>query len=118
MTEPDQPTRDLLERLYDRFNARDVDAILPSLAPDVEWPNGWEGGSVRGHDEVRDYWTRQWREIDPTVTPEAFAVQDDGRVDVTVHQVVKDAGGALLSDGTVHHVYRLRDGLVAHMEIA
>ena len=41
MTEPDHATQALLEVLYERFNSRDVDAILPSLAPDVEWPNGW-----------------------------------------------------------------------------
>src|SRR3954451_11636697 len=64
MTEPDPATQALLEVLYERFNARDVDAILPSLAPDVEWPNGWEGGYVRGRDAVRDYWTRQWRAMD------------------------------------------------------
>jgi hypothetical protein len=30
---------------------------------DVHWPNGWEGGYVEGHDEVRDYLTRQWKEL-------------------------------------------------------
>ena len=49
--------------------------------------------------------------------PQAFATTPDGRIDVTVHQVVKDLDGALISDSTVHHVYRLRDDLVAHMEI-
>ncbi len=107
----------MLERLYDRFNARDIDAVLEKLTPDVDWPNGWEGGYLRGRDEVRDYWTRQWAEIDGTVVPQAFDTTPDGRIDVTVHQVVKDRAGALVSDSTVHHVYRLQDDLVAHMEI-
>jgi hypothetical protein len=42
----------------------------------------------------------------------------DGRIDVTVHQVVKNLEGELLGESTVHHIYRLRDGQVAHMEIA
>ena len=118
MTEPDHSTQVLLEALYERFNARDVDAILPSLAPDVEWPNGWEGGYVHGRDAVRDYWTRQWRAIDSTVTPKDFVTRPDGRVDVTVHQVVKSLAGELLDEATVHHIYRLRAGQVEHMEIA
>ena len=36
---------------------------------------------------------------------------------MTVHQVVKDLDGNVLSDGTVSHVYTLRDGLVARMDI-
>ena len=112
------PAQALLHSLYERFNARDIDGILPSLTEDVEWPNGWEGGYVRGHDAVRDYWTRQWREIDSSVVPEDFVTCADGRIDVTVHQVVKNLEGELLGESTVHHIYRLRDGQVAHMEIA
>lgn len=115
--ETDDRTRARLERLYERFNARDIDAVLASLTDDVDWPNGWEGGYVRGHEEVRDYWTRQWAEIDGTVTPESFSAQPDGRIDVAVHQVVKNLDGELLEDTIVHHVYRFRDDQVEHMEI-
>jgi ketosteroid isomerase-like protein len=117
MPKIDEATRAMIETLYERFNARDIDAVLAHLAPDVDWPNGWEGGYVHGHDEVRRYWTRQWGEIDGTVTPEGFAAQPDGRIDVTVHQVVKNLDGDLLQDATVHHVYRMRGGQVEHMEI-
>lgn len=110
-------TQGMLETLYERFNARDIDGVLALLTSDVDWPNGWEGGYLRGHDEVRDYWTRQWAAIDGTVTPEGFSVQPDGRIDVTVHQVVKNLDGEPLSDSTVHHIYRLRYDGVEHMEI-
>ena len=110
-------TRAMFETMYERFNARDIDAVLGYLTSDVDWPNGWEGGYVHGHDEVRDYWTRQWAEIDGTVTPQEFSIQPDGRIDVTVHQVVKNLDGELLEDTTVHHIYRLRDERVEHMEI-
>lgn len=118
MTGTDEAAEAMLETLYERFNARDIDAILPFLAPDVDWPNGWEGGYVHGHDAVRAYWTRQWREIDSTVLPQSYATRPDGRVDVTVRQVVKSGDGELLGDSTVHHIYRLEGGQVAHMEIA
>ena len=107
----------MFERLYERFNARDIDAVLAHLTSDVDWPNGYEGGYVQGHDAVRDYWTRQWAAIDGTVTPQRFTTRRDGRIDVTVHQVVRNLDGELLEDATVHHTYRLLGGKVEHMEI-
>ena len=50
----------LLERIYDRFNARDIDGVLAALTDDVAWANGMDGGHVHGREAVREYWTRQW----------------------------------------------------------
>ena len=107
----------LLRRTYDAFNARDVEAVLATLRDDVDWPNAWEGGRVHGRDAVRDYWARQFAAIDPHVTPTAFAERPDGRIAVTVHQVVRAPDGALLAEGDVVHVYALRDGLVERMDV-
>jgi ketosteroid isomerase-like protein len=60
---------DLLRAAYNAFNARDVDSALALMAPNVTWPRAFKGGHVQGHDQVRDYWTEQWNEIDPTVLP-------------------------------------------------
>jgi hypothetical protein len=75
------------------------------------------GGRVHGRDAVRDYWTEQWKIIDPVVTPEHIDVLDNGRIDVEVHQVVHDASGKLLLDTTVHHVYAFDAGLITMMQI-
>jgi hypothetical protein len=37
--------RDLLNRVYAAFNARDIEAVLRLLHPDVDWPDGMEGGA-------------------------------------------------------------------------
>jgi hypothetical protein len=87
------------------------------MHPDVDWPNGMEGGREHGRDAVREYWTRQFTMIDGHVEPERLETGDDGRVTVDVHQVVRDLDGNLVSDGYVQHVYSFRDGLVSHMEI-
>lgn len=105
------------DKLYAAFNARDADAVLEQMHTDVRWPNGWEGGTIDGREAVREYWTRQWREIDPTVTPEAVEELPGGRFQVTVRQHVKDLEGRTLSDGRVTHLYTLREGLIAQMEI-
>jgi ketosteroid isomerase-like protein len=109
--------RERLERTYAAFNARDVDAVLAVLHPNVDWPNGLEGGRVVGHHAVREYWTRQWGLIDPVVEPTRFTATADGRVDVEVRQVVRDLAGNVLKAETVHHVYAFSDGLVTSMEI-
>jgi hypothetical protein len=109
---------DHLRAIYAAFNARDIDAVLTALAPDVDWPNGWEGGRIRGHAAVRDYWTRQWAAINPSVEPRAFTERDDGRLAATVAQVIRDRDGTVVDEATVLHVYAFdAAGLVTAMEI-
>jgi hypothetical protein len=109
--------RDLLTSAYNAFNARDIDAALAAMHPDVDWPNGMEGGRVHGHDAVRAYWTRQWGLIDPRVEPRRFSTDETGRIVVDVHQVVRDRAGNLIANEMVQHVYLIEDGLVRSMEI-
>lgn len=111
------PSIDLLKRAYDTFNRRDIDGALKTMTPDVEWPNGMEGGTVHGHEGVRAYWTRQWGMINPRVDPVTFSDESDGRVTIGVHQVVRDLTGRVLVDRMVEHVYSLKDGLISSMEI-
>ena len=106
-----------LVRMYEAFNRRDVDTVLAAMVPEVDWPNGWEGGRVAGRDEVRSYWSRQWAVLDPNVDPISFEHRGDGRVAVRVHQVVRDLSGNVLSDGEVAHVYTFEGGLVKAMDI-
>jgi ketosteroid isomerase-like protein len=107
----------LLRRCYRAFNARDLEGALALMHPDVTWPNGWEGGWVNGRDGVRDYWQRQWAAIDPRVEPRAFSTDAEGRISVSVHAIVRDLTGKVLSDQTVQHVYEMQDGLVRRMDI-
>jgi nuclear transport factor 2 (NTF2) superfamily protein len=107
----------LIRNVYSAFNRRDIDSVLATFHLDVKWPNGWEGGFVFGHNGVRDYWTRQWGEINPYVVPLSITELEDGRVQVDVQQTVKDLSGNLLMEGKVRHVYTFEDGLVRTMEI-
>lgn len=113
--EPDY--KDLIEQAYNAFNRRDIDAVLQLMTHDVQWPNGWEGGYVQGHAAVRDYWTRQWKELDPTVRPLSIKEREDGRIEVDVQQTVKDRQGSTLFDGPVKHIYTIEHGSIQHMEI-
>lgn len=108
---------EIIKQAYASFNARDIPAVLQHLCSDVLWANGWEGGHVQGHAAVEAYWTRQWKELNPRVEPTGFRRRNDGRLEVIVHQVVKDKEGNLLFDGTVLHVYVFETDCIKRMDI-
>lgn len=106
-----------MTQMYERFNARDADGILGVMSEDVDWPNGWEGGRVSGKAAVKGYWERQWAAIDPKVTPVGFEELSDGRLRVTVQQVVFDKNGNLMDDRKVGHVYSFDNDQISRMDI-
>jgi len=108
---------EVLRRLYERFNARDMESVLAVLHEDVVWANGWEGGYVYGREGVRDYWTRQWTVIDPRVEPINFSTGPEKEIIVDVHQVVRDRNGKLLTDSTVSHIFRFESGFVKRFDV-
>ncbi len=114
-----QPVQDieLLRAAYAAFNARDIGAAVILMTADVTWPKAFKGGFVHGTDEIREYWTEQWSEIDPHVEPVAFYPQDASQVLVDVHQVVRDLTGSMLADEHVGHRFTIHDGLIQAMEV-
>ena len=111
------PEIELLRAAYAAFNARNINAALALMTPDVAWPRAFKGGFVRGPEEVRAYWTQQWSEIDPHVEPVAFHLEGSGRILVEVRQVVRDLTGSVLADERVGHRFSLQRGLIERMEI-
>jgi ketosteroid isomerase-like protein len=107
----------LLRDLYDAFNRRDIGRAIAAMSPDVDWPNAFEGGRVAGRDGVREYWTRQFTQIDPHVEPVGFSTDADGRVAVEVQQLVRTIDGEVLADRVVTHVYAFHEGLVERMDV-
>lgn len=110
--------REILTAAYRDFNARNIEAVISQMHPEVVWANGMEGGHVHGRDAVRDYWERQFTTLKPRVEPTQITPDQHGRWVVEVHQVVNDAEGNLLLDTIVYHTYQFRDGLIARMDIA
>jgi hypothetical protein len=102
---------DLIKKAYSAFNQRDIDKALSTMHTAVQWPKAFEGGYVR------EYWTRQWSEINPNVEPIGIKERPNGSFEVEIHQIVKDLQGNSLFDGTVKHIYTLQDGLLRRMDI-
>ena len=107
----------LITQAYSAFNRRDIDSALALMTDNVSWPKASEGGRAEGKEEIRAYWTRQWKEFDPHVEPLEVIDQEGGITDVKVHQLVKSLGGDILSDSEVWHVYTIANGLIERMDI-
>lgn len=110
-------SEDVIKKAYAAFNERDIDKTLSTMQTNVQWSKAWEGGYISGHDEIREYWTRQWKEINPTVEPVGFRDRENGNLEVKVHQNVKDLEGNIIFDGAIRHIYTFQDGLIKTMDI-
>jgi ketosteroid isomerase-like protein len=106
-----------LEDMYDAFNARDIDAALAHLAPDVDWPNAASGGRVHGREAVRAYWLAQWSKTNPAVKPLRIEFAADGTVHLRVDQLVRDLSGKILENRQVGHVYTFDGAFITRMRI-
>ena len=115
---------EMIKRIYQSFNARDIDAVLAVLSDDVAWANGMEGGHVHGREAVRAYWTRQWAVVSPHVEPVAFETTAEGAIAVEVIQSVFDLNGQPLhgqahglKDKTVTHIFRVAGDKIVRFDI-
>jgi hypothetical protein len=106
-----------LQNLYDAFNKREIETIISLMRSDVKWANGLEGGFVYGRDAVREYWTNQFKDIQPELETLKFETDEKNRNIVTVHQIIRDLQGNLLAEETVQQIFTIEDGLISLYEI-
>ena len=106
-----------LQNLYDAFNKREIETIISLMRSDVKWANGLEGGFVYGRYAVREYWTNQFKDIQPELETLKFETDEKNREVVTVHQIIKDLQGNMLADMTVQQIFTIEDGLISLYEI-
>lgn len=110
-------TESLIVQVYSAFNRRDIDGALAFMSDSVSWPKASEGGRVVGKEEIRAYWSRQWKEFDPHVDPLEVLDRGAGGTHVRVHQLVKNLAGDLLSDSEVWHIYTIANGRIERMDL-
>ena len=106
-----------LQNLYDAFNKREIETIISQMRPDVKWANGLEGGFVYGRAAVREYWTNQFKNIQPQLETLKFETDENNRDIGIVHQIIKDLQGNVLAEATVHQIFIIEDGLTSLYEI-
>jgi ketosteroid isomerase-like protein len=119
MTEPrPHPNVVLVERLYQAFDALDLEAIAEIIDPEVDIHQSDElpwGGDFHGHEGLAQFFGRLRETITSRVTTQVvFAAGDDvvqiGRTAGTVN-----ASGAAF-DVDEMHLFTVRDGRVVRFE--
>ena len=107
--------------LYDAYNRRGTEAILPFVDPAVEWsdPPEWiDGGREHGHEGVRRglaRWTRQWDEY--RIDPVDFIDAGLGRMLVGCRQRGRGEGSAAVVESDLFMVWTLDNAKVVEMRM-
>ena len=109
---------DLVRQAYSAFNARDVEAGVALMDPDVDWPNVPDGGFVHGRNAVREHWRAQFRQVDPRIEVAGIAEKGDSCVEAHVRQIVRGLDGSKLSDDQAVHVFTIAGDRIKRMEVA
>lgn len=113
----DVPEQDrwLLLQAYAAHNRRDLEALLALVSDDVDWPD--DPRRLDGKAQVCAYWTEQWSRTRTHDQPVTLTRHKDGRVTVTVDQVVRAPDGTVISRGRFLHLHRLQSGRLAAMHL-
>jgi ketosteroid isomerase-like protein len=107
----------LLQRAYQLFNDRDIDALLEMMTDDVEWPDVANSTMLHDKAAIRTYWEGQFAAADPRVSPTEFLAAGDDVVAV-VEQHLADLEGRLLApQATVFHRYAFEGDRVRRMVV-
>ena len=124
-----------LRRMYEAWNARDIEALMDGFHPDVEIEETQDlayaaallrvlgprfvilSGGYRGYDEVRRLWETIW-EISEwfIVTPKEY-LEDDDHVVVPLTLSARARGSGLEGEAPIAHLWTMRDGKVHRMEV-
>ncbi|GAB2620337.1 hypothetical protein Aab01nite_34660 [Paractinoplanes abujensis] len=106
---------ELVRDMYAAYNRRDADGLLALLTDDVDWPDG--SSRLRGKDALRSYWLEQWTRVHTHDDPGEPVDLGAGRIAVHVNQTVRTPDGSPVSTARFVHLFQLRDGLTARMDI-
>ena len=107
--------------LYEAYNRRGTEAILPFVDPAVEWssPPEWvDGGLERGHDGVRRglaRWTRQWDQY--RIDPVEFLHAGLGRIVVCCRQRGRGEGSGVVVESDLFMVWTLDNARAIEMRM-
>jgi len=107
---------DVMFAAYKSYNERDLEALLPLMCEDVNWANPLTGDRIRGREEMRKIWELQWTSLSVQTEPIRIYEESDGKTVVVVREILHEAGGRLLMDQEMEHVFTWRDGRVARMD--
>jgi ketosteroid isomerase-like protein len=112
----DRDSIEIVRRLIDAWNQRDLEAALEGMHPQCEVRGVEVRETLRGHDGVTAGF-REWFEAfdEFTIEPENFIAHGD-RVLVATRQRARGKGSGLEVEQRFFQLFTLRDGLVFRFE--
>jgi uncharacterized protein len=113
---------DLVRRGYEAWNRGDVEGVLTSLDPEIEW-HGYthlpESGALAGRDEVRVWLERfldAWEQLDIEVT-ELIEAGDQVVVAFVRFQGRGKGSGVQVEGGVDAHLWTVRNGRIVAVKL-
>jgi uncharacterized protein len=110
----------MLRRGYEAFSRGDWESILEMGQPDFELRTAdriTAPGTYRGFDEVRAFFEDFFEPFEEIVVEAEEFVERDDRIAVLVRVRSRPKGSTAVVDNRVGHLWTLRDGKAARLEI-
>ena len=112
---------EIIQRCYDAFNQRDVAAMREHIHPDfhVDLANsmGFERGSHRGEEGLRDFFDGYWDSFEE-IKIEVEELDGEGAALVAIIRARgRGKGSGVEVDASGPHLWTFRDGMVASLAL-
>jgi ketosteroid isomerase-like protein len=110
---------EIVRTALEAFNRRDFEAALDLMSDDVTWVPflaKTETPLLRGKDEIREAWARQFDVMDLEVEVERLTASDESRVVSETRMRGRGLGSELAVDAAFVQLVTFRDGLVSSVE--
>ena len=109
-------SRAVVDALWPALTARDLDAVIALLHPDIDWQDNLNGGRRVGRDAVRAYLSEVMATVAIVSTPISIMPSGPDRYLARVNHVVRNRDGQLWGQEVVSHVLVLREGLIVRVD--
>lgn len=107
----------MLYRLVDAINARDVDAAVACYAPDARFHDMLEGGEISGAEAIETHHRHLFETVDVTLSLLDYRLESDDRVRASMLAETRGLNGGIWQDGPVVIWYRLYAGLITEQDV-
>jgi ketosteroid isomerase-like protein len=110
----EQSIKQRVVSMYEAFNARDAEAGLRTLHPDVEWDDG-EGHMLQSLATVRRHWQQQWAVGNAKVEIRQLLDAPDDDVSARIRLITQEGDGE--AERELGSEFHFSDGLIRTMRI-
>ena len=104
---------ELIERVYDRWNAGELDRMLELIDPGIVWRPGTDSPFAGMHTGIESYekYVRSWAHLFETLQVELGEIRSHGKwLLAEQRQISRPHGGGVDFEAVVTHAWRVQNG--------